>query len=176
MRSETVLRSLVRENNALLESGIGVMTTIPEELYRAGHDSALQGGIGRHFRHVIEFYQKLLEREADEVNHASRRRDPRVEQDPAYASVVYSNVQSSLAGLEHEDPDAELVVVTEFLDSHVQPVRARSTLARELANLASHTIHHYAIIAILIRGGGADVPEHFGVAPSTLRFAGRNHA
>jgi hypothetical protein len=43
----------------------------------------------------------------------------------------------------------------------------RSTLARELRALASHTIHHYALVAVVLRLRGVAVPAHFGVAPST---------
>ncbi len=48
-------------------------------------------------------------------------------------------------------------------------VETDSTLERELAMLASHTVHHYAIVALLLRIKGVVVPETFGVAPSTQR-------
>ena len=44
-------------------------------------------------------------------------------------------------------------------------------MLRELQFLVSHTIHHYALIGVLLAAEGFDVslefPE-FGVAPSTL--------
>jgi len=42
-----------------------------------------------------------------------------------------------------------------------------STSARELAFVISHTIHHQAIIAVLLASQGVAVPHRFGVAPST---------
>jgi hypothetical protein len=42
-------------------------------------------------------------------------------------------------------------------------------MARELEFLLSHTVHHYAIVAILCRLQGIAVDDGFGVAPSTLR-------
>ena len=44
-----------------------------------------------------------------------------------------------------------------------------STLERELYVLVSHTIHHYALVAVLLRTLGVDPGPEFGVAPSTLR-------
>jgi hypothetical protein len=45
----------------------------------------------------------------------------------------------------------------------------RSTVARELQFLLSHTIHHYALIALVLRLQGFTTGEEFGVNPSTLR-------
>ncbi len=43
----------------------------------------------------------------------------------------------------------------------------RSSVGRELRFLASHTVHHYALIAALLRQRGVDPGESFGVAPAT---------
>ena len=43
-----------------------------------------------------------------------------------------------------------------------------STVRRELDFLLSHTVHHYALIAMSLRLRGLPVPAELGVAPSTL--------
>jgi len=48
-----------------------------------------------------------------------------------------------------------------------------SNLARELQFLASHTVHHYALIALTLTALGVPVDADFGMAPSTLRHAER---
>jgi uncharacterized damage-inducible protein DinB len=48
----------------------------------------------------------------------------------------------------------------------------RSTVARELQFLLSHTVHHYALVAIRLRLAGREPAAGFGVSPSTLRFRG----
>jgi hypothetical protein len=35
--------------------------------------------------------------------------------------------------------------------------------------LCSHAVHHFALIAMILRAHGIDVDPKFGVAPSTLR-------
>jgi uncharacterized damage-inducible protein DinB len=46
---------------------------------------------------------------------------------------------------------------------------AASTPDRELQFLASHTVHHFALVALLLRLAGVSVPDGFGVATATAR-------
>lgn len=45
-----------------------------------------------------------------------------------------------------------------------------SSLGRELQFLSSHTLHHYALIKLLLDDTGLDLGPEFGVAPSTLAW------
>jgi hypothetical protein len=36
--------------------------------------------------------------------------------------------------------------------------------------LCSHTVHHFALIKLLLDGTGVDLAPEFGVAPSTLAY------
>jgi hypothetical protein len=55
-------------------------------------------------------------------------------------------------------------------EDEAEDVWMPSTLGRELEFLRSHTVHHYALIALIFRAHEASVPSSFGVAPSTLRY------
>lgn len=167
----TDIDALIDENVELLRCGLQVMAALPGELYREGHDRATDGGVGRHFRHVIEFYDRLVDPDDATVDYGSRRRDARVEADAMYAATVVRRIIGTLEALRGRAPDSELTVVTEVLDAEGRAIQTRSSVGRELAVLASHTIHHYAIIALLLRGSGVELPDHFGIAPSTLRYA-----
>jgi hypothetical protein len=46
----------------------------------------------------------------------------------------------------------------------------RSSAERELQFLLSHTVHHYALIALMLRTQGYEPGAEFGVAPSTLAY------
>jgi hypothetical protein len=48
----------------------------------------------------------------------------------------------------------------------------QSTIGRELIYNIEHTIHHLAIVKIALKSSipGMHLPEHFGVAPSTIRY------
>ena len=45
-----------------------------------------------------------------------------------------------------------------------------SSIGRELQALSSHTIHHFALIAITLRLHGVEVSPDFGMSPSTLTY------
>jgi hypothetical protein len=49
-------------------------------------------------------------------------------------------------------------------------VWCRSSVSRELQFLLSHTVHHYALIAMTLRAAGVELDEELGVAPSTLAY------
>ena len=51
-----------------------------------------------------------------------------------------------------------------------------SSPARELQVLSSHTIHHFALIAMTLTALGVPIDPDFGVAPSTLRYRERVEA
>lgn len=169
MEKDATIDPLIDENIGLLRTGLQVMAAMPAPLYSEGHDRATDGGVGRHFRHVVEFYEQLLHRKGGTVDYESRRRDARVETDPAHAASVVEGLIALLEALRSSRADAPLAVTTEVLDADGSPVVTPSSVGRELASLASHTIHHYAIIAFLLRGSGVKLPRHFGVAPSTVR-------
>lgn len=62
----------------------------------------------------------------------------------------------------------EPVAVTAMLADEGGSLTSWSTLGRELAFVLSHTIHHQAMIALLLEGLGRPVAdERFGCAPST---------
>ncbi|MBK7948380.1 MAG: hypothetical protein IPK00_06475 [Deltaproteobacteria bacterium] len=48
-----------------------------------------------------------------------------------------------------------------------------STLSRELHFVASHTVHHFALIRLTLARCGRSTPAEFGVSPSTLAHRDR---
>ena len=66
--------------------------------------------------------------------------------------------------------DGNLPVKVLAADSSPDGNVISSTVGRELQYLLDHTIHHYAIIAIILKAQSITVPEEFGVAPSTLKY------
>ena len=66
-------------------------------------------------------------------------------------------------------PLDETIRVTSMISPSGAAVTGSSTLARELAFVVSHTIHHQAIIGVLLAIHGHAVPDRFGHSPSTPR-------
>jgi hypothetical protein len=63
----------------------------------------------------------------------------------------------------------EPIRVSSLVSASGETVIGWSTLGRELAFVLSHTIHHQALIALLLAIRGLHVPDRFGYAPSTPR-------
>ena len=57
-----------------------------------------------------------------------------------------------------------------------RPTWSATSVVRELQFLASHTVHHYAVIAAMLRPQGVEPGDDFGVAPSTLQYERENAA
>ena len=77
-------------------------------------------------------------------------------------SVIYRMEGVSVLG-----KDTELAVRMENAETDVW---LASSIGRELQALSSHTIHHFALIAVTLRLHGIVVDPDFGMSPSTLRY------
>jgi hypothetical protein len=158
---------LAEVNAELLEQGIEVLSSIEDETYTRPAD--LFGGqrIGGHIRHIVEFYERLFEGVATRVvDYAARRRDSVIETNRLAAIARLRSVCDRLRFDNDLFEGVELLVRPE--DS--RPDHFGSTFGRELEAVASHTVHHFALISVLLRYFGLAVPPDFGVSKATLRY------
>jgi hypothetical protein len=127
--------------------------------------------IGQHTRHIIEFFQCLLEQCNSEVlpviNYAQRRRDYLIESAPDHALSMVNELCDRLTGLQTEKQ-----CLLDSTEHGSQSILVPSTIARELIYTIEHAIHHLAIVKIALKIilPHLALPEHFGVAPSTIRY------
>ena len=161
--------TLVLDNIAILRQGIE-LTSCLGPLYSRSAPRCLQGGIGTHFRHCIDFYNNFLSSVGSgRINYDLRARSELVESDPELAALELQAIIDGLRRFSFADGHAELLVVLEgSTRTNECPCWTRSSIARELQSLLSHTVHHYALIAIALRLQGIEPSTEFGVAPSTL--------
>ena len=161
--------TLVADNIAILKQGVE-LTSCLGPLYSKSTPRCLQGAIGAHFRHCIDFYNCFLSSAGSgRINYDLRARNEIVESDPELAAVELQAIIDGLRRFSFADGHSELLVVLEDSSrTHEHPCWSRSSIARELQSLLSHTVHHYAFIAIALRLLGIEPASEFGVAPSTL--------
>ena len=166
------LNHLTGECIEALRQGLALVERLDDQLYTGISEEAPRGGVGGHLRHCLDFYQSFLSGLPHRrVNYNARERDPLVERDRAHASAKLQAVIIELEALPAEAADITLLVAPEgsVADTSEESSWCRSTVGRELQFLLSHTIHHYALVALLLRLRGFDASEEFGVNPSTLR-------
>lgn len=159
---------LIEDNLAVLRQGRALLDALDEGGFTRNAPSLSLSGVGPHLRHVLDFYGRFLSAlEGDgpaRIDYDLRDRDERVERDPAHAGAVLDATVTRLAALGRRFAAGAPVEVKSDGSPWIP-----STVDRELQSLVSHTVHHYALIAVAVRAHGGDPGREFGVAPSTLR-------
>ena len=148
----------------LLQLKEPVMTL--SEIQYAQRSAVLSGAsVGQHVRHVLELFTCLLEGYAHgTIHYENRKRDHRIETDRMLAAELLSKTADLI---EQQDRQLTLAYSTgtdtlEYIPTSYQ---------RELLYNLEHAIHHMALIRIGISAVAAiQLPDNFGVAPSTLQY------
>lgn len=150
-----------------LDELMRLVSALPAEAYRA-RPSRASGSVGEHVRHVLDHVSSLLTGNRSGVlTYDHRMRGTAVETEPRAAVREMARLDAALERWAAQPLD-EAVAVTAMLSANGRMITGGSTLARELAFVMSHTIHHQAIVALLLEQQGAAVPGGgFGYAPST---------
>jgi hypothetical protein len=153
-------------NRALLDQGAAMLMLLSDELY--GERRGGWAPVGAQYRHLLEHYRCFFTGlEEGRVDYDARPRDERIERSREAALAATLECLALLEPLEGA-ADRPLAVQ---MDSGAGPQRADwrpSSTGRELQFLCSHTVHHYALIKLLLEGTGLDLGVEFGVAPSSL--------
>jgi len=156
----------VESNALLLQQGISLLERLDDAQYAGGLGS--WAPVGAQYRHVLDHYQSFLRGlESARVDYDARTRDELVERS-RLAALAAS--QECLEGLTPLGGTADRPILVQ-MDSGAGPEFPdwrESSAGRELQFLCSHTIHHYALIRLLLEGAGTELDPSFGVAPSTL--------
>jgi uncharacterized damage-inducible protein DinB len=160
-------RALIHPLRVLLEQGAELAGRLELEAFAHVSPLAPGGSVGAHLRHVGDFVRAFL-RDLGEgrIDYDRRERDERLERDALRARAELLRLAQALEALAGLSSERGLEVRSEACVCG--PEWQRSTVARELGTLLSHTVHHYALIAVLLRSRGLEPAPGFGVAPSTL--------
>lgn len=155
---------LIQANHALLEQAATLMSELDEMDYVQPMQAFASGSIGQHLRHVLDHYHALYGHQQGLIDYDHRRRDNPVESSKILALTEIQRILAMLPTLIDQP-----VRVRSEISPHAQQVdEMNSSLKRELLFVTSHAVHHFALIALLLRLQGIVVPADFGVAPATL--------
>lgn len=159
---QTALVLLLQQLRDLLEA-------LPAFVYQARPAPRVSGTIGGHVRHCLDHVAALVSsRDAGDLSYDRRQRGTLVELDPGAAIDEIDRLMDRVGRLAGSLDRS--VRVRWVIDRSGGDVTAPSTVARELAFVVHHTIHHFAIVALLLHIAGWDAPEGFGLAPSTPKL------
>jgi len=164
---ERAERALLR----LLDDLTTILLQVSPQIYSAKPLPHVSGSIGEHVRHILDHVAAFATAHPHGVmSYDTRERGTSVETDPGAALRTILRLKAMLANLTESDLAAPLTVAS-VLTRGEPAVFARSTMRRELAFVIAHTIHHQALIAVLLAIVGVETPDAFGLAPSTPTLA-----
>ena len=162
-----VLASPVAALRGRLEDLMTLVLTLPVDAYSA-RSSRVSGSVGEHVRHVLDHVSSLVAASSScALSYDHRTRGTGIETEPSVAVREMMRLDAALERWSERSLD-EPVNVVAMMSADGQEVTGWSTFARELAFVMSHTVHHQAIVALLLEQLGVQSPsERFGYAPST---------
>lgn len=163
---------ILKDTVVCLRQGIQLMSRLTTGQYTQPHSDCYDSTIGGHVRHNLDHFFCFVEGgQSGKVDYDARERDECMENDPDYAATQMEAVIQFIESLASRNLDQPLQVKMDSGTNHPEMESwSQSSLRRELQFLISHTIHHYALITTLCFREGIDLPENFGVAPSTLSY------
>jgi uncharacterized damage-inducible protein DinB len=161
--------SVVVANLRLLEQGRELIAALPDSAFARASERGKP--VGPHFRHVFEHYSCFLDGlDAGRIDYDARAREGALETDRGAALGRIRELAAGLAAIDGADLDRPTLARLESGLGGEEEQWSRTTLRRELHFLLSHTVHHYALIGLLLAQRGIAVGSEFGVAPSTLKY------
>lgn len=162
---------------AILTQGEELLRALSVESYTRRVPLAFNACIGGHYRHCLDHFTSLLRGlGAREVDYDHRERDLRIESEPDVALALTRRLRAQLERLPIGTLEDSVRARCEVSYTHGDTSVTESTFGREMVYAIAHAIHHYALIAVMARLLDAKLPEHFGVAPSTVAHLARQGA
>jgi hypothetical protein len=155
----------------VLRQGGALLRKIDDEKYTRKLRPAFNSAIGGHYRHCLDHFQSLLQGlEVNEVNYDDRERNPRIENDREFALAETQRIMRACRSIPAAFLGCPINVRSQVNYETSESPLIGSTVGRELMYAVAHTIHHYALIAVMCGLLDILLPEGFGVAPSTLSY------
>jgi uncharacterized damage-inducible protein DinB len=145
-----------------------LIETLTDEEYARKPVGVVESSIGGHVRHNLDHIAALLRGlPTGRICYDHRDRDPTVERDRGAALGAVLRLERELLAFAWAEVPP-LVALSALVAPDLPPVEALTSPERELAFVVSHTVHHNALIRVMVKVIGAGVPADFGYAPSTI--------
>ncbi len=161
--------SLIDAVKQSLEQELELLSVLPAERYSAPTTGFYRSSVGMHIRHNLDHFAAFFEGlPLARIDYESRERNTEIEELPESARAEINRYLEQLDALRSKE-ECALEVREESEAGATHRDWLPSSLGRELQFLLGHTVHHHALIAMIVHGHGIALPTGFGVAPSTQR-------
>lgn len=140
------------------------MLSVEQYTLRHGENAS----IGEHMRHAVEHFTVFLDGLPDGlIDYDARKRDIDLERCPIALICAIRSISERLTFLNVHEMMSPVVVRILFAPN-CEKLEVPSTIGRELGFVASHAIHHVAIVKLLVQSLGASLPREYGVGHATM--------
>ena len=147
-----------------------ILLKLSDEQYRA-IVHPYTANLGKHLRHITDHYQLLLDGiDKSRVDYDQRKRVEIEESNRSAMILRLRQICSELELLSTTTSKDQTLLISLAVDEGIEAPTVPSSLSRELVFLQSHTVHHYAIIAAILKLQNVELDDEFGIAPSTLKY------
>jgi hypothetical protein len=165
MGSESVHRAAL----AVLNQGVRLVRSLDSTHYSKACASIGGSTIGQHVRHALDHYSALLDgyESSQTVRYDQRERGTAIETDSGVAIERINVLRGQLGGLDIVQMEWPLQIGV-MVSADEEEVEIESTMIRELAFVAHHAVHHWAMCRIACETMGIETDPALGRAPSTL--------
>lgn len=161
--------SLIDALQEALQQDLDLVRALTPEQYRAGGSGHFKSSVGMHLRHNLDHFEAFFAGFEDgQIDYESRSRNTQLEDIPGVAEDAIVGYLEQLQQMRALD-DRTLNIREESEAGVEARSWLPSSIGREFQFLLGHTVHHNALIVMILDGQGVDLPEGFGVAPSTQR-------
>lgn len=162
-------RRILEAAEGILAQAELLLESLSVESYREKMPVAFNASIGGHLRHCLDHFTSVVRGRGHAlVDYDQRARDVRIETDPEYALEVTRGLRRQLEQVTISELACHVVARCEVSYGQGNSPVTGSSFGREMVYCIAHAIHHYALIAVMARLQGTQLPDHFGVAPSTV--------
>ncbi len=142
-----------------------ILSPVSVQLYTRESKYLFGSSIGQHVRHILEMYEVLLAGySSGRFSFENRKRNQTLEESVREMLCTIEKVAAEI-----DKKDKELICILHDHANNEQELK--TTYFRELLYCFEHGIHHQALIKVVLKEfEWENIPENFGVAPSTIKF------
>ena len=149
---------------------VSICNQLTDDDFRKPLKVLSNNSIGKHIRHIIEFYDlMMIGNETGAVNYDNRSHDKVLEENRVMAIEKLNALGIEIPRFEK---DQSLRMSANYSIDEEQPIEISTTLYRELQYNIEHAVHHMAIIkiALLNEFPEIQIAQGFGIAYSTIKY------
>ena len=154
----------------ILNQLITISNQLKDDEFRAPLNILSKNSIGKHIRHIVEFYDLMMVGlTSGKVDYDQRSHDKVLEENRVLAIEKMNALGLEIMAIAK---DQSITMFANYTLDGNEPITINTTLFRELQYNIEHAVHHMAIIKIALINAfnTVEIPESFGVAYSTIKY------